>query len=114
MCGKKTCKKEIEKTIKEEVNESLHEKVKIDNIKTENVSDEEELSDDAIFECTKNDLLVGTNSTYENLLELQDNLWNAKIEGFCAQIANAEKELEQYYEKPFDEIFPPVARSVKK
>jgi hypothetical protein len=55
MCGKKTCKKEIEKTIKEEVNESLHEKVKIDNIKTENVSDEEELSDDAIFECTKND-----------------------------------------------------------
>ena len=59
MCGKKTCKKEIEKTIKEEVNESLHEKVKIENIKTENVSDEEELfrelSDDAIFECTKND-----------------------------------------------------------
>ncbi|CBY24301.1 unnamed protein product [Oikopleura dioica] len=111
MCGKKSYKKDI---VKVEVNESIHKKVKIENIKKENVSDEEDLSDDAIFECLKNDLLVGTSSTYENLMELQEDLWNATIEGCCDQIRKDEEELKKYYEKSFDEIFPPIARVVKK
>ena len=87
MCGKKTIKKEIEKTIKVEVDESLHEKVdeslhekvdesvhekvKIENIKMENVSDEEELSDDAIFECLKNDC------------ECQPNIFHQSVFSTC-------------------------------
>ena len=58
MCGKKSYKKDI---VKVEVNESIHKKVKIENIKKENVSDEEDLSDDAIFECLKNDCEFYTN-----------------------------------------------------